>query len=257
MKNAPPTSPDFLDEDVDDELMFDEADALDAALPSAPKAKAPKARHARPAEGTGSEEQAVDKSNAIEPVPAASATAPIAVAEEPVGAPVTFPPPDMAPTGSKPQPWLLAIVGLSLFSSLLSVGGLITVSRTLAQANAARQEASTERDALAHTPELIARLDGASQRLDTAAARLSSASPSGPPATVADIRHEIDALKLSLAEHQPDGVTSLNGTTRDGFSEVSTKLDRLTDRLDKMAAAGGAVSASRPASPAAYPKRPS
>ncbi len=257
MKNPPPTSPDFLDEDADDELMFDEADALDAALPSAPKAKAPKARRARAAEVAGSEEQAADRSDAIKPVPPASATAPMVVAEEPVDAPVPFQSQGMAATGSKPQPWLLAIVGLSLFSSLLSVGGLIAVSRTLAQANSARQEASTERDALAHAPELVARLDGASQRLDTAAARLSGATPSGPPATIADIRHELDALKLALAEHQPDGVASLNGTTRDGFSEVSTKLDRLTDRLDRMTAAGGAVSASRPASPAAYPKRPS
>ncbi len=257
MKNAPPTPPDLLDEDADEELMFDGLDALDADLPPAPKAKIAKARRARAADTSGAEDEASEVERPIEPVSAASAIAAVAVAEEPVGASAPFPPQDAAPAGSKLQPWLLAIVGLALFSSFLSVGGLIAVSRTLAQANAARTESSAERATLAHVPELVARLDTASQRLDTAAARLSSAAPSGAPATIADVRHEIDALKLALAEHQPDGVASLAGTTRDGFSEVTTKLDRLTDRLDKMAAAGSAVSASRPASSGAYPKRPS
>ena len=138
------------------------------------------------------------------------------------------------------------------------MGGLITVSRTLAQADAARQQASAERDALAHVPELVARLDGASQQPRYGCSSPAPApAPSGPPATIADVRHEIDALKLSLAAHQPDGVASLTGTTRDGFSEMATRLDRLTDRLDRMTASGGAVSASRPASSAAYPRRPS
>lgn len=257
MKNAPPPSPDFLDEDADEELMFDGLDALDAALPPAPKAKISKARRTRVTEASGVAERAVEVERPVEPVSTPSAPAPVVVAEEPVGAPVSFPPQSAAPTGSKSQPWLLILVGLALFSSLLSVGGLITVSRTLAQAEAARQAAGAERDTLAQVPDLVARLDGASQRIDAAAMRLSSATPSGPPATIADIRHEIDALKLALAEHQPDGLASLNGATRDGFSEMSTKLDRLTDRLDKMSAAGGAVSASRPASPATYPRRPS
>ncbi len=257
MKNALPPTPDFLDEDADEELEFDGLDALDAALPPAPKAKIAKARRARVADASGVEEQAVEVERPIKPVSAVSAIAPVVIAEEPAGAPAPFPPQGAAPAGSKPQPWLLAIVGLALFSSFLSVGGLIAVSHTLAEADAARTESSAERDTLAHVPELVARLDSASQRLDTAAAHLSGATPSGPPATIADIRHEIDALKLALAQHQPDGVASLTGTTRDGFSEVSTKLDRLTDRLDKMAAAGGAVSASRPASSAAYPRRPS
>lgn len=256
MKNALPPLPDFLAEDGDDELEFDGLEALDPAPPAAPKAKIAKARRARAAAASPAQEQAIEAEPSIEPAAPPPAAAPVAAAEEPVGAAVPFPP-QPAPAGSKPQPWLLALVGLSLFSSFVSVGGLITVSRTLAQAETARQAAGAERDRFAQVPDLVARLDTASQRLDAAATRLASAAPSGPPATIAEIRHEIDALKLALAEHQPDGVASLSGTTRDGFSEMATRLDRLTDRLDKMTAASGALSASRPASSAAYPKRPS
>jgi hypothetical protein len=105
-------------------------------------------------------------------------------------------------------------------------------------------------------PELVAHLNDASARLDTTSQRLSAASPAGPPATIADIRHELDVLKMDLSQHEPDGIASLGGTTRDGFSEIGTKLDRLSEQLDGMKK-GGASSASPPATRQAYPKRTS
>jgi hypothetical protein len=188
--------------------------------------------------------------------------APAAPAEEPAGALAPFPPQGVEPAGSKPHVLLLAIVGLALLTSLLSLGGLITVSRTLARAEADRQQARAERSALDRAPALIAHLDDASARLAATSAHLSAAAPSGPPATIADIRHELDLLKLALADRQPQGLDSLGGMTRDGFSEMATKLDRLSAQLggarrDAAGDDGGAVSASRPASRAAYPRRPS
>jgi sigma54-dependent transcription regulator len=148
-------------------------------------------------------------------------------------------------------------VGLALLSSLLSVGGLIAVGRTLAQANAARTEAEARQDALAGVPAMVAQMKAASERLDAASSRAAAASPSGPPATIEDIRHELDVLKLALAQHQPDGISALTGTTRDGFSEVADRLDRLSDQLNKAKAPAGAVSASPPASREAYPRHSS
>ena len=111
------------------------------------------------------------------------------------------------------------------------------------------------KDALAGVPTLVAQIKAAGERLDAASARTAAAAPSGPPATIDEIRHELDVLKLALAQHQPDGVSSLTGTTRDGFAEMAERLDRLSDQLK--AAKGGAVSASPSASPAAYPKHSS
>jgi hypothetical protein len=176
--------------------------------------------------------------------------------EEPAGgASAPFPPHGAESAGSRTNPLLLAIVGLALLSSLLAVGGLITVSRTLAQANVARQEAEARQDALVGVPALVAQIKTATDRLDAASTRAAAASPSGPPATLEDIRHELDTLKLALAQHQPDGVSTLTGTTRDGFAEVAERLDRLSDQLK--AAKGGAVSASPSASREAYPNHSS
>ncbi len=257
MSDALPNPQDFLGDNADEELVFDEPEAVATAAPSAPEAKKSKPRRPRRAQPQLVEDVMVEEPGPDVPMPPPSVTAPAAAMEEPAGPPASFPPQSVAPAGSKTQPWLMAIAGLALLSSTLSLGGLLMVSRTLADAGAARQEADAEREALARVPGLVDHLDHASERLAAAAAKLSNAAPSGPPATIPDIRHELDALKLALAGHEPEGIASLGGATREGFSEISTKLDRLSDRLDKMGASGGAVSASRPASPAAYPRRPS
>ncbi|HET8611477.1 MAG TPA: hypothetical protein VFL92_01790 [Sphingomonas sp.] len=215
--------PEFLAEDSDRELVFDE-----------PAAAPPPRRASRRKSGRAGE--AAPRPAPIDaPVPAeeSSTAAPQAAAEEPAGAPAPFPPQVSAPAGSKPHPLLLAVVALALVTSLLSLGALIMVGRTLAHAEADRRQAHEERAMLRRVPELVARLDGASSRLDAAARHFASAAPSGKPATVADIRHELDLMKIALAGREPSGVSALDGATRNGFSEISTRLDRIEARLDR------------------------
>jgi len=261
MSDATPTPRDFLGDGADEDLMFDEP-IVDTAAPLAADSETAKSRRV-PRRGRKS----VDGNASPEPMPAVSMPSPSAAAdpaaaEEPAGAPAPFPPLGASPAGSKLQPWLLAIVALAMLTSLISLGGLIAVGRTLARAGADREQLAGERSALAGVPQLVAHLDAASARLDGTTARLPAASPvaagaAGPSITMADLHHELDALKLSLDQRQPEGLTPLNDMTRDGFTEVTTKLDRLSTQLDQIAQRGGAISASRPASRGGDPRRPS
>jgi hypothetical protein len=255
-----PNPQDFIGDDDDEELVFDEAPAVEpvASPPASPKLS--KGRAIKRAAPAVTEAAPAPEPVRVEvPTPSSSpVVAQAAPVEEPAGgASAPFPPHGAEPAGSRTNPLLLAIVGLALLSSLLSVGGLIAVGRTLAQANAARTEAEARQDALAGVPAMVAQMKAASERLDAASSRAAAASPSGPPATIEDIRHELDVLKLALAQHQPDGISALTGTTRDGFSEVADRLDRLSDQLNKAKAPAGAVSASPPASREAYPRHSS
>jgi hypothetical protein len=259
MSEMLPNPQDLIGDDADEELVFDEPPAVEPHPSSASAPKLSKGRALKPAlVETARADPAPMPARPEVPMISSPAVAQRVPAEEPAGgASAPFPPHGAGPAGSKTNPLLLAIVGLSLVSSLLSVGGLITVSRTLAEANAAKQDAQARQDALAGVPGLVAQINRASDRLANASARLASASPSGPPATLVDIRHELDALKLALAEHQPDGVSSLSGTTRDGFAEMAARLDRLSNEFNRTRGSAGAVSASSPASREASPKHSS
>jgi hypothetical protein len=259
MSDAHP-SPDFLSGDADEELVFDEVETTESTITveTIPQPRRGSRRGRKSIE---------DGASAAVPLEdheqhSSAEVAPAASAEEPAGAPAPFPPQGVDPAGSKSNWLLLAIVTLALLTSLFSLGGLIAVGRTLARTGVDRREALAERVALERVPLLVAHLDEASVRLDAASARLSAAAPSGPPATVADVRRELDSLKLALAQHQPQGLDTLNGMTRDGFSEMATKLDRMSAQLGgarrgEAVEDDGAVSASRPASHAAYRGRPS
>jgi hypothetical protein len=259
MSDAAPTPRDFIGDGADEELMFDEPIAADAApVPSEAEIAKPRrvARRGRKSLG----EDAPPEPAPAASMPSPSAEAEPATAEEPAGAPAPFPPLGAEPAGSKLQFWLLAIVAFAMLTSLVSLGGLIAVGRTLARAGADRDRLAAERTALAGVPQLVAHLDAASARLDDASARVvpgTTASAVGPAITMADLHHELDALKLALGQRQPEGLGSLNDMTRDGLSEMTTKLDRLSAQVDQMNKHGGAISASRPASRAGDPARPS
>ena len=258
------SSPDFLGDDADEELIFDEPSAV-VTTPVAPDADTAKPRRAPRRGRKVSGDAALPEPVPADPMPKPSAEAVAAAAEEPASpVPASFPPQGAGPAGSKVQPWLLATVGLALLTSTLSLGGLIAVGRTLAHTAADREQVAAERQALAGVPLLVAHLDSASARLDAIALRATPASPTpspaasaGPAITLADLHRELDALKLSLGQRQPEGLAALNGVAHDGFTEVSTKLDRLAAQLDQMGKRGGAVSASRPASHAAGRAQPS
>jgi hypothetical protein len=246
MSDSKPNLHEYLGDGADEDLVFDDLDLSE--LPIAPVALAPADIAETPAEapvqtklrrtprrGRSSVDEAAAAEPAImdEPVPSASVEAAPAVdAEEPAGAqPAPFPPREDGPAGSRISPLLLAIVALALLTSLLSLGGLIAVSRTLARAGIAKENALAEQAALARVPALVAHLDDATARLDAAAGKLAAASPNGPPASIADVHHEIDLLKLALDARQPQGLDALNNMTKDGFSEVTTKLDRIQARV--------------------------
>ncbi len=262
MNDATSTPRDFIGDGADEELIFDEPIAAESPPVTLDAETAKPRRLARRGRKSAGEDASP------EPVPVAampfpSAEADPATAEEPAGAPAPFPPLGAEPAGSKLQYALLAIVAFAMLTSLMSLGGLIAVGRTLAHAGADRDQAAAERQALAGIPTLVAHIDAASARLDGIGARIAPASPvaatgaAGPAITMADLHHELDALKLALGQRQPEGLSPLNDMTRDGFSEMTTKLDRLSAQLDQINRHGGAISASRPASRGADPKRPS
>jgi hypothetical protein len=249
MSDSKPSLPDFSGDEADEELVFDDFEMAEAAeampietaapaeLVSAPDVteQQPEPRRTprrgrKAAEALPSPEPVAEE--APMPFESADAAEPVAEAEEPAGeTSAPFPPRETVPAGSNPHKLLLAIVCLALFTSLISLGGLIAVSRTLARAGVAREEAVAERDALRRVPQLVQHLDDASTRLDAAAAKLAAASPNGAPASVADVQHQLDILRLALDQRQPTGVASLNDLTRSGFSELGTRLDRIQARL--------------------------
>ncbi len=262
MSDASPLPRDFLGDGADEELVFDEPIPVDAA-PVPPEAETAKPRRVPRRGRKSAEGDASPDPVPVDPTPTPSAEAAPATAEEPADAPAPFPPSGAEPAGSKLSPMLFAIVAFALLTSLISLGGLIAVGRTLARAGADRAQAASERAALAGVSDLVAHLDATSARWDSAAPRVAPPAPiaaagtAGPAITMADLHHELDALKLALSQRQPEGLTPLNDMTRDGFTEVTTKLDRLSAQMDRLEKRGGAVSASRPASRGADPRRPS
>jgi hypothetical protein len=217
--------------DDDVELVFDDVGAADAHPAPQPE----------PAPRRGRKTKAAREDAPADPVPVAEAVRPpaddiadMAAAEAPAGAaPEPVPPHATEPAGSATPKLLVAITLFALLTSLLSLGGLIAVGRTLASAEAERAHAVTERAALAAAPALLAKLVKAGDRLDAAAQRYAAAAPAGQPATIADVRHELDLLKIALAERQPEGLNALTSSTHSGLSEIATKIDLLQARLDQ------------------------
>ena len=250
MSDAAPTPADFPGNAADVELIFDEPKPVMILIPAETDAASAEPRRV-PRRGRKSKDEAASPEPVSAPsVPTTSAEVVPASAEEPAGAPAPFPPQGANPTGSNSlhSRLLLATVALALVTSTASLGGLIMVSRTLAHAEVDRTQAATARDALAGVPQMVAHLDAASARLDAATQRLAGAMPAvpapaasaAPAITMTDLHHELDALKLALGQRQPEGLTSLNGMTRDGFTEMTTKLDRLNAAIDQLAKRGGA-----------------
>ncbi|HEY0270298.1 MAG TPA: hypothetical protein VGC10_04830 [Sphingomonas sp.] len=251
----------------DEELMFDDDDEIVfEPLPAHPPEPEPEpakprratrrgraavggeaAAQAEPAIGSAAPPAPVPAPAAARPapeerIPPSAAAVPVA-AEEPAGPPAPVPQPDVGPAGfDRRNALLIAIVVLALFTSILSLGGLIAVGRTIAHAEADRARAQEERDVLARVPAIVKTLDDATAKLAIAAGR----TPGGPPATADDLKRALDDLRLSLAQHQPDGLTPLSGITRDGFIEIGVKLDRLSSQI---AGVRAAPVASRPLSP--------
>jgi len=236
----------------DDELVFDEPAAIAAEFRSEIEPARP---HRSPRRGHDTvAETALAVPEQGEVPPSTSVSAQPAIAEEPAEPPAPVPRPDVGSAGfRRREVMLLAIVLLALFTSLLSLGGLIAVGRTLAHAEADRARSEDERAALARVPAVVKSLDDASARLALAASR-TPADVSSHPVTADDLRHALDDLRLSLAAHQPDSLGPLSGMTRNGFSELGTRMDRLAGEVEQIKSR---VSASRTAPREADRGRPS
>lgn len=225
MTDTPIEPTDFAAAGDDEELVFED-------VPAVP----PKKSRRAPAKGR----------DAAELPP--SAAPDTAATEEPADPPAPVPQPGDASAGSdhpaaaprdRRQVLLLAIVGLALFTSLMSLGGLIAVSRTLAAAQAQREQAASERAELARLPEMIAALDRMDARLAAAPAQASPApvATGAAPLTAEDLHHSLDDLRLALANRQPAGANAIGDTLHSGFSEIGTRLDRIEARLARPAPA--------------------
>jgi hypothetical protein len=252
---------DFGEDLGDDELIFDEPTGIAVArlpIPAPEPAPEPGRPHRAPRRGRDAVRDAGGDTSAAEPeqppIPEQASVPALAATEELADPPAPVPQPDLGSAGlPRREVMLLAIVALALFTSLLSLGGLIAVGRTLAHAEADRAHVEDERAALAHMPAVVKSLDDASARLALAASR-TPASSGTPPVSADDLRHALDDLRLSLAARQPDSLGPLSGLTRDGFSELGSRLDRLTGQVEKLT---GGVSASRTAPRADGRGRPS
>jgi hypothetical protein len=237
---------------ADDELVFDDEivlEPLPAPEPARPRRTPRRGRAAVDTDAGAGNASAAPAAPlpapVAEDVPASAAAEP-AAAEEPAGPPAPVPQPDVGPAGfDKRNALLLGIVILALLTSLLSLGGLIAVGRTLAHAEADRARAEDERSALVRVPAIVKSLDEATNKLAIAA----SHTPNGPPATLDETKRALDDLRLSIAQHQPDGLTPLTGITRDGLSEIGSRLDRLSAQIS------GARAAPVPSRPMPYDVR--
>jgi hypothetical protein len=231
MTDATRSPTDFAAMVDDDELMFDEpADIV--TNPTEEIAEAPAKPRRSPRRGRDAAGDTTEPAEAAAPQLHPSASAEPVDAEKPAGSPAPVPQPDVGPAGfDRKQAMLLAIVALALFTSLLSLGGLIAVGRTLAHAETDRAHAEDERAALARVPVMVKALDDASVRIAQAAAR---APTNSPPVTGDELRHSIDDLRLSLSNRQPEGMAPLVGTLHDGFSEIGTRVDHLADEVDRL-----------------------
>lgn len=219
MSDIPPL-PDYLRDADDEELVFEDAVTVAIAAEAVP---APRRGRSRKAASPATPEADMVAEPAPPPAPV------LAPAPEPDVAPAASV--AAAPAGSKIPMLLIAITLFALLTSLVSLGGMIAVGRALARVEAQGQHSAAERRAFAEAPALIARLTQVGQRLDTASQRYAAAAPSGPPASIADIRHELDMLRFGLSQHQPDAVSSLGGITREGFTDLATRIGRLQAQL--------------------------
>jgi hypothetical protein len=232
MTDATRSPADFAAMVDDDELMFDEpANIVPTSItePAEDTAK-PRRSPRRGRDAVGTTTEPAPEVAAAQLLPSAAAE-PVD-AEKPAGSSAPVPQPDVRPAGfDRKQAMLLAIVALALFTSLLSLGGLIAVGRTLAHAEADRARAEDERTALVRVPVMVKALDDASVRIAQAAARTPTSSLS---VTGDEMRHAIDDLRLSLANRQPESMAPLVGTLHDGFSEIGTRVDHLADEVDRL-----------------------
>ncbi|USI73728.1 hypothetical protein [Sphingomonas morindae] len=171
------------------------------------------------------------------PAPAPTAAPVPPAAPTVAAAPVAAAPAAIAPPAAAPSPRVALmtklLVGLCVVSSFASLGGLLTVSRSVAAAEAQRAAAAEEREKLEHLNQTAESLAQSSKALAAILARAPAVAT--PPASAEDVRQAMDGLKMALSKQQPDGVAPLAGMIRDGLGDVIIRLNQIDAALDQHA----------------------
>jgi type IV secretory pathway VirB10-like protein len=229
------------------ELPKPAVEALEVAKPEIEEAKAPAPKAAR--------------ALVVEPVPAPAPAAPapaapIAQVEEAAAAPsAPLPQPQqeaapVAATVEEPQMKKhkpsamrhvpMIAVSLAVFTSGLSMVGLLVASRTVAETKLVLQEVQTHQHKMKKLDTLIEQVAALRRREQIALARLQLIN-AGKPVTAEQLRATADGLQLAMTKYQLGTGNSTLQNIRDGQYELAErvgtmyrKVERMDDQLSKM-----------------------
>lgn len=216
----------------EDELVFDEEVPLapppPPPPPSAPAPLAPPPPPLAPAaksrrgsrKGTEPDAPEAEAGPALAP-PASDAPVPPPSPETPTTAAAAAAPRD------KRQTLHAAALGLALLSTTMSLGGLITVSRTVAAAQAERAEMRDQRAQLKHLTETLGAIDRALAARAPQPGSVAGPSPASGALSPDEFHRGLDGLRLALDTREPGGMATVNASLRAGLGEIAARLDRL------------------------------
>ena len=226
------------------ELPKPAVEALDVAKPEVEEAKA-QAPKAKPAPASVIEA-------APAPAPAVEAPAPVAEAAPAPSAPLPQPQQEAAPVATVEEPQMkkhkpsmmrhvpMIAVSLAVFTSGLSMVGLLVASRTVAETKLVLQEVQTHQHKMKKLDTLIEQVAALRRREQIALARVELIN-AGKPVTAAQLRATADGLQLAMTKYQLGTGNSTLQNIRDGQYELAErvgtmyrKVERMDDQLSKM-----------------------
>ena len=226
------------------ELPKPAVEALDVAKPEVEEAKA-QAPKAKPAPASVIEA-------APAPAPAVEAPPPVAEAAPAPSAPLPQPQQEAAPVATVEEPQMkkhkpsmmrhvpMIAVSLAVFTSGLSMVGLLVASRTVAETKLVLQEVQTHQHKMKKLDTLIEQVAALRRREQIALARVELIN-AGKPVTAAQLRATADGLQLAMTKYQLGTGNSTLQNIRDGQYELAErvgtmyrKVERMDDQLSKM-----------------------
>ena len=226
------------------ELPKPAVEALDVAKPEVEEAKA-QAPKAKPAPAPVIEA-------APAPAPAVETPAPVAEAAPAPSAPLPQPQQEAAPVATVEEPQMkkhkpsmmrhvpMIAVSLAVFTSGLSMVGLLVASRTVAETKLVLQEVQTHQHKMKKLDTLIEQVAALRRREQIALARVELIN-AGKPVTAAQLRATADGLQLAMTKYQLGTGNSTLQNIRDGQYELAErvgtmyrKVERMDDQLSKM-----------------------
>lgn len=227
------------------ELPKPAVEALEVAKPAIEEAKAPapapKAAPAPVIEVAPAPEPVVEApAPVVEAAPAASAPLP-QPQQEPTPVAAAVEEPQMKkhkPSVMRHVPMIA--VSLAVFTSGLSMVGLLVASRTVAETKLVLEEVQTHQHKMKKLDTLIEQVAALRRREQIALARVELIN-AGKPVTAAQLRATADGLQLAMTKYQLGTGNSTLQNIRDGQYELAErvgtmyrKVERMDDQLSKM-----------------------